>query len=46
LLYLHGAAQKLASEMGLETWSISLSHTRTHAIATAVAIGKDGDGRG
>jgi holo-[acyl-carrier protein] synthase len=46
LLYLHGAAHKLASEMGLETWSISLSHTRTHAIATAVAIGKDGDGRG
>ena len=40
LLHLHGAAQKLASEMGFDVWSISLSHTQTHAIAVAVAIGK------
>jgi holo-[acyl-carrier protein] synthase len=38
-LYLSGAAYKLAVNLGLQTWSISLSHTRTHAIAMAVAIG-------
>ena len=40
LLHLHGEAQKLASEMGLDAWSVSLSHTQTHAIATAVAFGE------
>jgi holo-[acyl-carrier protein] synthase len=40
LLHLHGAAQLLASEMGLGVWSISLSHTQTHAIALAVATGE------
>lgn len=39
LLHLSGAAYKLAAELGLQNWSISLSHTRTHAIAVAVAIG-------
>ncbi|MBI5840968.1 MAG: holo-ACP synthase [Chloroflexi bacterium] len=38
LLLLHGAAQKLAKELGLNTWSISLSHTHEHAIAFVVAI--------
>jgi holo-[acyl-carrier protein] synthase len=33
VLYLHGMAGELA-----ETWSISLSHTRFHAIAMVVAI--------
>jgi holo-[acyl-carrier protein] synthase len=46
LLQLHGAARQLASELGLAAWSISLSHTRTHAIATVVAIGNDDDERG
>jgi holo-[acyl-carrier protein] synthase len=46
LLTLHGAAQKLASEMGLEVWSISLSHTQTHAIALAVATGEADNERG
>jgi len=46
LLHLHGAAQKLASEMGFDVWSISLSHTQTHAIAVAVAIGKVVNERG
>jgi holo-[acyl-carrier protein] synthase len=46
LLHLHGAAQKLASEMGLDIWSISLSHTQTHTIAVAVAIGEVVNERG
>jgi len=36
-LILHGYAQKLAAEMGLNNWSISLSHTRKHAVAMVVA---------
>ena len=38
-LHLHGKASSLAGELDLETWSLSLSHTRTHAIALVVAIG-------
>jgi holo-[acyl-carrier protein] synthase len=38
-LRLHGAAQDLAGKLGLEAWSISLSHTREHAVAVAVALG-------
>ena len=38
-LHLHGKASSLADELDLETWSLSLSHTRTHAIALVVAIG-------
>lgn len=40
VLYLHGKAQTLAEELGLHTWSISLSHTHEHAIAQVVAFGK------
>lgn len=36
-LVLHGAAQKLAAELGLREWSVSLSHTQLYAIALAVA---------
>jgi holo-[acyl-carrier protein] synthase len=36
-LTLHGAAQKMAKELGLESWAISLSHTHEHAVAFAVA---------
>jgi holo-[acyl-carrier protein] synthase len=36
-LVLRGAAQKMAEELGLTTWSISLSHTHGHAIAFVVA---------
>jgi len=39
ILYLHGAAARLAEEKGLHHWSISLSHSLTIAIALAVAIG-------
>jgi holo-[acyl-carrier protein] synthase len=40
LLQLYGAASRRAASLGLHTWSISLSHTATHAIAMVVAVGK------
>ena len=36
-LRLHGAAARLAAELGLGEWSVSLSHTHQHAVAFAVA---------
>jgi len=41
LLQLHGAAQTLSDQLGLQTWSISISHTTQHAVAMAVALGED-----
>lgn len=41
ILHLHGAAEKLAAESGLTEWSVSLSHTETHAIAFVTAMGLD-----
>jgi holo-[acyl-carrier protein] synthase len=38
-LHLHGNAQKLANELGLSNWSVSLSHTENQAIAFVVATG-------
>jgi holo-[acyl-carrier protein] synthase len=38
-LVLHGAAAALAESLQLVEWSISLSHTREHAIAFVVARG-------
>jgi holo-[acyl-carrier protein] synthase len=40
ILQLAGAAAQLASQLGLSNWSISLSHTRTYAVAVAAAIGE------
>lgn len=37
-LLLHGSAQYLASELNLRHWSLSLSHTRLHAIAMVIAF--------
>ena len=37
-LVLHGAAEKTAKDLGLNTWSLSLSHTHAHAIAFVVAM--------
>ena len=37
VLTLYGYAEKLAADLGLKTWSISLSHTREHAVAMVVA---------
>jgi holo-[acyl-carrier protein] synthase len=38
ILHLHGAARKMAEEQNINTWSLSLSHTQSHAIAIVVAI--------
>jgi holo-[acyl-carrier protein] synthase len=38
-LYLHGRASDLADKLNLETWSLSLTHNQSHAIAMVVAIG-------
>ena len=38
VLELGGSASRLAGELGLAHWSISLSHTNEHAIAFVVAI--------
>lgn len=37
-LFLNGQAGVIASQLGLNKWSISLSHTQTYAVAMAVAI--------
>ncbi len=42
VLRLHGAAARIAAELGLTAWEISLSHTRTQAIAFVVALGLPG----
>lgn len=39
VLHLHGGAAQKADELGLANWSVSLSHSQSHAIAVAVAIG-------
>lgn len=36
-LRLHGAAGRLADELGLDDWSVSLSHTGAQALALVVA---------
>ncbi len=45
ILTLHGEAARLSAELGLAEWSISLSHTNTHAVGMAVALGPSDDGR-
>ena len=40
LLRLHGVADRLASQLGVCRWSLSLSHTHEHAIAMVVGIGE------
>ncbi|HEY4692216.1 MAG TPA: holo-ACP synthase [Bellilinea sp.] len=42
VLNLYGNAVKIAEALGLDTWSVSISHSRNHAVAVAVAIGQDG----
>jgi holo-[acyl-carrier protein] synthase len=39
-LFLHNQALELAGRQGLSEWSISISHTDTHATGLAVAIGQ------
>ena len=38
-LHLYGEAARMAARQGLETWSVSLSHSQSHAIACVVAVG-------
>jgi len=38
-LLLHNRAKQMATEQGLGLWSISLTHTETHAMGMAVALG-------
>ncbi|MBN1933139.1 MAG: holo-ACP synthase [Anaerolineae bacterium] len=38
---LHGDAQRLAEKLGLNVWSISLSHSRENAVAMVVAMAVD-----
>ena len=40
VLHLHGNAQQRAYLLGYQTWSVSLSHTETHAIAFVVTLGE------
>jgi len=40
LLLLHGRSQEVADGLGLQQWSISISHSRTHAVAVAVGLGQ------
>jgi len=39
-LLLYGNAAQLAAELGLTQWSLSISHSKTHAIAMVVALGE------
>jgi len=40
IVILHGTAKLVANELGLTTWSVSISHDRNKAVAVAVAIGE------
>jgi len=40
-LHLHGEAKRVAESLGLQTWSISLSHSEKYAVAFVVAIGEE-----
>jgi len=39
VLTLHGVAEQKAKELKLTTWSVSISHSQSHSVAFAVAIG-------
>lgn len=39
VLNLSGEAEKKAKELGLVSWSVSISHSQSHSVAMAVAIG-------
>ena len=38
---LHGRAQKLASELKIKRWEVSLSHSREMAIASVIGVGDE-----
>ena len=39
LLILHAKAQEVSMEQGLDSWSLSISHSKQYAVAFAVALG-------
>ena len=39
---LHGMAQETAMKRGVRAWSLSISHTEVHAVASAIASGDPG----
>jgi holo-[acyl-carrier protein] synthase len=39
MLFLYGQAQTRAAELGIHTWSLSLSHSLRYAVAFVVALG-------
>lgn len=39
-LILHGEGIRLAKQLGLSNWSVSLSHTESHALAFVIALGE------
>lgn len=41
-LSLHGRALDIAKERGIAHWSVSLSHTKDHAVGFAVGLGRAG----
>jgi holo-[acyl-carrier protein] synthase len=40
LIHLHKTAATRAEKMGLSNWSVSISHSQSHAVSVVVAIGK------
>jgi holo-[acyl-carrier protein] synthase len=40
MLTLRGAAERKSKELGLTEWSVSISHSQSHAVAFTVAIGQ------
>jgi len=41
VLYLRGVAKQTAKQLGLTEWSVSISHSQSHAVAITVAIGQE-----
>lgn len=41
ILNLYGNAVRISEQLALDSWSVSISHSRTHAVAVAVAISQD-----
>jgi len=39
VLTLHDVAEQRSKELGLTEWSVSISHSMSHAVAFAVALG-------
>ena len=40
-VYLHGTAKEICDELGIADIMISISHCRSHATATAIAVAED-----